>query len=1213
MKLNQMLERSDDLMYKQFINENTLYTDETKEDFVDDESKIVNAFAMNFVGILGAYNAAIQSSNDRSLNQIKRYFKSDASVRPDAIGDTNHNISLVIKLMRDKKMFISDAKAVQMTRFLALAKQGQLDLIDDAIVRDWVNNIKLPSITKADSKIKDILMKFKNDVFTLVDSSRELRRIRAKVGSVSDEFWNVSKTVRYKTKGDVEPETSEAKEARDAKKAADVEPDDVSVVTPVEPEPEVVPAPQMGFGLPADPIPAAPTANVEPEVVPDPEPEAAVVPAALVDDPELVQDRELRRRIADYFIARINSGMDGFRLGSTVDRAYKMERDKKEDPMFLVRDIVDDKSPNADQRVSDLETKAVAIMSSLASAVGRFTQFTDASVNGIDLTSTDLPYASDFRGIAAMIGTELRRNPKLAFSGSITNYMTNVTLPYDKVSSYFGISSREYYHMMLGNPGVSVTLMDDIRSPYNFTIDGLFTAIARSSSEDDRSKFASLMPDVVEAYFIHKAPDVLNLAGTGLVHDYAKFAQYGILGNVYKTYSDTLTAQWTKIKDSGFDRSFVTSVPRMVNMTALLMEWGQPDLLKGSIAVLATINALDDAAFTEATGSLLMMGERLMTACMEIGSPRMVEEIEDMMIRNLKLGNFFTATDFQLVTDKQMDHLMKGHKDDVERIRQTMFDYISNVSPSKLNKLNAIGSYLMDANSPSKSIEQIVNHVSEHIDPSLQGPVLNALFARLGYITNAEARTEMFLTIHEMTDKVMPPPADYYETVGRYVLEGKQAVRFLKLDLSRNGFISKLAGDIKGREDKAMFKDALFDMAWDALELDPAVADEFYNSLPTADKTKFRNRVSSAGAVSAQLGSGLIELGAKLDAHRIKEIFTYNDLDADAIAAAYDLKANKNEKFSEYAERVNVASREKSPLIEPAIEDLNLTPAEMAAKADFMIKNHHAGKHGNVYPKITRAFAVKLPDEAFQKFRNEMIARNLNDSVVPAYHGTGGVAASMILRYGFKVISAKDQSVVGRAIGDGIYFSNKIDKVLQYVGNAGFTRGVGTKGYIFEMDTTLGQPHVDFQSAGFEGSTDVDANFISPEWAVFNPGAQLKILKCYEVEIVTKKDADALIARDLIVSESRKNFANFLTEAKAGNTNAITYRFFDNRIPVIRDGKLRIVRAEDFEHCGSKVIRAYSDGKIATVVIKNPKTMVIDTMLRKMSTKDVETFNNLMC
>jgi hypothetical protein len=125
----------------------------------------------------------------------------------------------------------------------------------------------------------------------------------------------------------------------------------------------------------------------------------------------------------------------------------------------------------------------------------------------------------------------------------------------------------------------------------------------------------------------------------------------------------------------------------------------------------------------------------------------------------------------------------------------------------------------------------------------------------------------------------------------------------------------------------------------------------------------------------------------------------------------------------------------------------------------------------------------------------------------PVFHGTGSVAASMILRMGFKVV---DQALAtkagikyaGRMLGDGVYFSTKMDKVAQYAADSGFNRNMGEIGYLFEMEASLGRPRVDYLAAG---APDDPANIrqtVSPEWAVYSPNQQLVIKKAYKVKRV---------------------------------------------------------------------------------------------------------------
>jgi hypothetical protein len=191
-----------------------------------------------------------------------------------------------------------------------------------------------------------------------------------------------------------------------------------------------------------------------------------------------------------------------------------------------------------------------------------------------------------------------------------------------------------------------------------------------------------------------------------------------------------------------------------------------------------------------------------------------------------------------------------------------------------------------------------------------------------------------------------------------------------------------------------------------------------------------------------------------------------------------------------------------------------------------------------------------------------------NKFIYPAFHGTGGVAASCILRYGFKVLSAKDTSVTGRMLGDGIYFAINIDKSLQYVGNQGYGRSYGTKGYIFEMEAQLGKEHENYQSAGIDGND----NIRSPEWVVKDGNAQLKIMTAYEVELISKESFEQLsLAEELTPILSFKEFY-MLNEEKSNSQNSDQQRFvfWDGNIPT-PDGK--IIPYEKVKKLGKKDIK----------------------------------------
>ena len=191
----------------------------------------------------------------------------------------------------------------------------------------------------------------------------------------------------------------------------------------------------------------------------------------------------------------------------------------------------------------------------------------------------------------------------------------------------------------------------------------------------------------------------------------------------------------------------------------------------------------------------------------------------------------------------------------------------------------------------------------------------------------------------------------------------------------------------------------------------------------------------------------------------------------------------------------------------------------------------------------------------------------------PVYHGTGSIGASMILRYGFTVVESTDKSVVGRMLGDGIYFSDVVDKVAQYIGDGGYSRGIGTRGYIFEMDVQLGEPWTDHQSAGVPNAT-FQKEVVSPEWAVFKPNGQLRIKRAYEVQLISKNEMLAIQQKSL--NES------FLDEIRG--KEVANYVFMDGLIPVSSDS----VRAFDkLSRVGRGMIDVSAKGPM--VVIRNVK------------------------
>jgi hypothetical protein len=343
------------------------------------------------------------------------------------------------------------------------------------------------------------------------------------------------------------------------------------------------------------------------------------------------------------------------------------------------------------------------------------------------------------------------------------------------------------------------------------------------------------------------------------------------------------------------------------------------------------------------------------------------------------------------------------------------------------------------------------------------------------------------------------------------------------------------------KSNKQLYVDTITGILQDTI--DTPVEDyvnEIVENLPPHVVQKMRGNLVGAQVLIDEINKGEIQPFDKIDNKRVKKIFQYNDIDMTALLRGVTEKKKKSESYTEYFKRAKQQVA-KAALLEKAKVDLD-DKADKKEINRIMIQRDHAGKHGDVYPKILKVYNAKLEFPEFEEFRKNKFG---DGTIVPAYHGTGGIAAGMILRYGFKVITKSDSLVTGRMLGDGIYFSNKIDKVMQYVSNSGYSRTHGQKGYIMELDVNLGTKDRDYKAAGL-GNDSIR----SPEWCVRDPKAQTRIVKVYEVELNSKRNVDQYLKEDY---NSVKSFKQHLKEQTLAPTssNMTGFIFRDGMIPII--------------------------------------------------------------
>lgn len=243
-----------------------------------------------------------------------------------------------------------------------------------------------------------------------------------------------------------------------------------------------------------------------------------------------------------------------------------------------------------------------------------------------------------------------------------------------------------------------------------------------------------------------------------------------------------------------------------------------------------------------------------------------------------------------------------------------------------------------------------------------------------------------------------------------------------------------------------------------------------------------------------KLQNSEVPIGFKLDAGRAIEILKYNNIEL---------------KPFDPAVKISDALAEDIKLNElPIQEDEEMTQRDCDALSVALLK-YRNGRHGDTAIRVLKSFNVNMQSQidGVEAKKAELKAAGIKIlSMEPVFHGTGPVAANMILRNGFRVMGGGAISIAGRLLGDGIYFSNVIDKAAQYVKTDvgdGYGRSHGTVGCMFEMYALLGRNRIDYLSG-------TNKRLVSPEWCVYDANRQLIIKRAWQVERTSTAKIDAL-------------------------------------------------------------------------------------------------------
>ena len=293
----------------------------------------------------------------------------------------------------------------------------------------------------------------------------------------------------------------------------------------------------------------------------------------------------------------------------------------------------------------------------------------------------------------------------------------------------------------------------------------------------------------------------------------------------------------------------------------------------------------------------------------------------------------------------------------------------------------------------------------------------------------------------------------------------------------------------------------------------------------------------------------------------------------------------KTENVLEYYEKLMSRKNDiikNNALSDQMVEELEESEEELDYKSAAFFEYYSPGRtHGNIGLQFLKTYnsTLKYPEE-----RKRWSENNPNtEMIVPAFHGSGSLAASFMTRYGFGITTGA-LIKAGRMLGNGIYVSNVVDKVAQYLGDASYGRKTGIIGYLFELDVHLGKEisdynrYEDHEAGGFAYAGDPNWKFPgskkpisgystrgvgtrSPEWCIFNPRGQIEFKKVHKVKLVSKSEIEEKyrsMSKEKITEahdlywKHLKPFKKFIMEAveiqsKPGFTS---YTFLDGTVPI---------------------------------------------------------------
>ena len=1110
--------------------ENTLYTTPAERDvLLKDKARVAAIFVTNFFGTLGLINALKPAQKKTVINFLRK----DKRVQVANISDDNHDISLSLKLAHEAGFFVSNVTSMEISKFLFKLKSGQIDTIDSAVAAGWANGLKPDfALSLKDPYIRSAFIDFRDNGGKTVDISRLAVVFKRRINKLPDggDFKRFAKRFFGLTEVIIGQTAAAA-----------------TTITPAA----VTVAPAKLNNYQRQKLKKLQAAAAAAAAQPTPADDAAL--KAQVD-----AENEAGKAVDESKItgAQFNKMLDVM----LATPAFGVMAKKSDQVTNMAKAVVKPSSPY----FTNYRALALDLINEIQDPlvdnyIRHNSWFTILGDDILEMKKTLLDIKKKYIKITADIPG----------SNSFEDYLNGAIsqLKLDRTLQRKYILRLLLGQMLLGyevNQQEYKALVQDSTSLVLNALAELVSKISRSQTEMFKDLYNKILSDAGPGFI---RGTIISL----FRYHRAMAAQSNIVGVFGDEESATIALDYLRNNNKDFKfaiDSVSDSFTSSANISALMarflvdgydtfdkyygIERDNIPYLKSIVidyfnSIKSTYNTENNKTIKELI--VLLADRQFQLSNINGPLPTFIQKeiIDDLKTKSLTDSNLSAI--YNLGTDSfQFPRVAR-------MLGLDMKDLLKR-EPNNEKLIRAC----IEADGPENyTIEQIAAALSVRTMAVLNVTAeASALINKVG-MDKADKIVYALATLYEK-DPQKYNRTDNGQRLLQMLPEVSSDTVVKMMTVARDNNMSMVMGpklyDSLQRVAKQMYVDCLTGVIQDTVG--SPVEDYVSNiveELPNHVIQKMRANLVGAQVLIDEINTGLIQPFDKIDNAKLKKIFQYNDIDMSQLVSGAVERKKKNESYGEYFKRAVVAIKTKKLL-----EKEKVTLDDAADKKQInriMISRDHAGKHGDIYPKILKVYNAKLEHPEFEQFRKN----NFGDgTVVPAYHGTGGIAAGMILRYGFKVSKQSDGHTTGRMLGDGIYFTNKIDKSMQYMSNAGYARTHGMKGYVMELEVTLGKSPRDYRAGGLGND-----NLRSPEWCVYNPKAQIRVVKVYEIELNPKKAIDQYLKEDY--NGNIRSFKQHLKEQLLAPTssNQMGFIFRDGMIPIITPDYEGEFTAVDFE------------------------------------------------